>query len=222
MTTKSKICDDSRASYSSYVSLFNDAQHLFYERQLPTILNDLQQLDCRRSDELKDVYMKCIHTHAEVLPRIQCCLDEMTKQTEQINANHDTNVVIEEYKSGYQIPNDEKEIDLNAGDLPSLLMNGSHLQNNHNDQQIYNINYMNPNELARSNTLRSSGSDHSCQNGLGAIYAVGNASGHVNGTQTLMATPSLNSRKTNGSKSGGTASTIRKIFGSSSQRKVSL
>jgi len=50
---------------------------------------------------------------------------------------------------------------------------------------------------------------------------VGNASGHVNGTQTLMTTPSMGSRKPGGSKGSGTASTIRKIFGSSSQRKVS-
>lgn len=75
-------------------------------------------------------------------------------------------------------------------------------------------------DLARSNTLRSSGSDNSSQNGLTTIYAVGNASGHVNGTQTLMATPAISSRKSGSGKSGGTASTIRKIFGSSSQRKV--
>lgn len=36
-----------------------------------------------------------------------------------------------------------------------------------------------------------------------------------------MTTPSMNTRKSGGSKTGGTASTIRKIFGSSSQRKVS-
>ena len=103
-----------------------------------------------------------------------------------------------------------------------MLMNGSH---NGHDQQLYNISLVNhhhhmPSELARSNTLRSSGSDHSSQNGVATIYAVGNASGHVNGTQTLMTTPAMGSRKPGGNKSGGTASTIRKIFGSSSQRKV--
>jgi hypothetical protein len=97
--------------------------------------------------------------------------------------------------------------------------------NNGHDQQIYNISLPNHHytsgELARSNTLRSSGSDHSSQNGVATIYAVGSASGHVNGTQTLMTTPSMSTRKSGGSKGGGTASTIRKIFGSSSQRKVS-
>ena len=102
-------------------------------------------------------------------------------------------------------------------------MNGN---NNGHDQQVYNISLLNhhhtnPGELARSNTLRSSGSDNSSQNGLATIYAVGSASGHVNGTQTLMTTPSMGLRKSGGSKGGGTASTIRKIFGSSSQRKVS-
>jgi len=102
-----------------------------------------------------------------------------------------------------------------------MLLNGS---NNGHDQHIYNIGLPNHHittELARSNTLRSSGSEHSSQNGVATIYAVGNASGHVNGTQTLMTTPAMGTRKSGGSKSGGTASTIRKIFGSSSQRKVS-
>jgi hypothetical protein len=91
-------------------------------------------------------------------------------------------------------------------------MNGN---NNGHDQQVYNISlphhyHHNSGELARSNTLRSSGSDHSSHNGIATIYAVGNASGHVNGTQTLMTTPSMGSRKSGGSKSGGTASTINK------------
>lgn len=110
MTSKSKICDEARLNYSSQVSVFNDTQRLFYERQLPSILTDLQQLDGKRSDEVKDVYSKFILSHAEVLPRIQRCLDEMTKQAEQLNANTDAQVVIEEYKSGYAIPDDEKEV----------------------------------------------------------------------------------------------------------------
>ena len=110
MTSKSKICDDARTNYSSHVSLFNDAQRLFYERQLPSILTDLQQMDGKRSEELKDVYIKSIQSHAEVLPRIQRCLEEMTKQAEQLNANTDAHVVIDEYKSGYAIPEDEKEV----------------------------------------------------------------------------------------------------------------
>jgi hypothetical protein len=106
-----------------------------------------------------------------------------------------------------------------------MLLNGG--LNGH-DQQVYNMgllphhhSHQTSTDLARSNTLRSSGSDHSSQNGVATIYAVGNASGHVNGTQTLMTTPAIGSRKPNTNKSGGTASTIRKIFGSSSQRKVS-
>jgi hypothetical protein len=113
MTSKSKISDDARSNYSFQVSLFNDTQRSFHERQLPSILSDLQQLDGKRSDELKDVYIKFIQSHVEVLPRIQRCLDEMTQQTEQLNANKDAQVVIEEYKSGYAIPDDEREVAMN-------------------------------------------------------------------------------------------------------------
>lgn len=110
MTSKSKISDDAHSNYSAQVSLFNDAQRLFHERQLPSILNDLQQLDGKRSDELKDVYVKHIQSHVEVLPRVQRCLDEMNKQVERLNAGADARTVIDEYKSGYTIPEDEKEV----------------------------------------------------------------------------------------------------------------
>jgi hypothetical protein len=74
------------------------------------------------------------------------------------------------------------------------------------DQQIYK-------EFTRSNTLRSTNSDYNSQNGIATIYA---PISHMNGTQTLTAgTPGISSRK-----SSGAASTIRKLFGSSTQRKV--
>ncbi|CAF0941527.1 unnamed protein product [Rotaria sordida] len=199
MTFKTKTCDDAHINYSSQVSQYNDIQHLFYEQQLPNILLDLQQLDQKRSDELKNIYFHFIQSHVEVLPRIQRCLDEMSKQMEQLNSYNDSQVVIDEYKSGYTIPSDEKVIDLNADDLPSILYNG-------HDQQIYN-------EFTRSNTLRSTNSECSHPNGIATIYA---PSSHISRTQTLMRISGIKARKSNGA-----TSTIRKFFGNSTQKKLS-
>lgn len=110
MTIKSKICDESHTNYSSQVSIYNDTQRIFYERQLPAILLDFQQLDKKRSDELKIIFFHFIQSHAEVLPRIQSCLHEMSKQTEQINSYSDALVVIDEYKTGYMIPDDQQVV----------------------------------------------------------------------------------------------------------------
>ncbi|CAF2578840.1 unnamed protein product [Rotaria sp. Silwood2] len=110
MTLKSKTCDDAHTNYTSQVSQYNDTQRLFYGQQLPSILLDLQELDGKRSDELKKIYFHFIQSHSEVLPRIQRCLDEMSKQTEQLNSYTDSQIVIDEYKSGYAIPNDEKVV----------------------------------------------------------------------------------------------------------------
>lgn len=110
MTVKVKICDDAHGNYSTQVSLYNDTQRVFYERQLPSILTDLQQSDQKRSEELKTIYFHSIQSHMEVLPRIQTCLDEMFKQTEQLNAQQDGQMVIEEYKTGYSIPDDQKVV----------------------------------------------------------------------------------------------------------------
>ncbi|CAF0722039.1 unnamed protein product [Adineta ricciae] len=203
MTVKSKISDDAHTNYSTQVSAYNDTQRSFYERQLPSILCDLQQLDDKRSNELKKVYSNFVQSHMEVLPRVQRCLDEMSKQIEQLNPAADAQVVIDEYQTGYAIPDDQKPIDLNAGDpLSSSLP----LYNGH-EQSIYK-------EFTRSNTLRSTNSDYMSQNGIATIYA---PSSHINGTQTLAAgTPAIPSRKTSGA-----ANTIRKLFGSSTQRKAS-
>ena len=110
MTVKVKISDDAHGNYSTQVSLYNDTQRVFYERQLPSILTDLQQSDQKRSEELKTIYFYSIQSHMEVLPRIQTCLDEMFKQTEQSNAQQDGQIVIEEYKTGYSIPDDQKVV----------------------------------------------------------------------------------------------------------------
>jgi hypothetical protein len=117
MTIKTKICDDAHVNYSSTVSLYNDTQRLFYERQLPSILNEFQQLDKKRSDEIKAIYFDFIQSHMEVLPRIQRCLEEMSKQTEQLNSGADAQVVIEEYKSGYAIPEDQKVVRNSFGSI---------------------------------------------------------------------------------------------------------
>ena len=78
---------------------------------------------------------------------------------------------------------------------------------NEQEQSIYN-------EYARSNTLKSTNNDCSHQNGVTTIYTP--SSYNINRTQTLMGgTPGIHFRK-----SSGAASTIRKIFGSSTQRKV--
>ncbi|UJR21560.1 hypothetical protein I4U23_024643 [Adineta vaga] len=203
MTLKTKISDDAHTNYSTQVSVYNDTQRSFYERQLPSILCDLQQLDGKRSNDVRKIYSHFIQSHMEVLPRVQRCLEEMSKQIEQLNPCADAQVVINEYQTGYAIPDDQKPIDLNAGDPSSSSFS---LYNGH-EQSIYK-------EFTRSNTLRSTNSDYVSHNGTATIYA---PSSHINGTQTLAAgTSAIPSRKT-----GGAASTIRKLFGSSTQRKAS-
>ena len=110
MTVKSKISDDAHTNYSNQVSVYNDTQRSFYERQLPSILCDLQQLDDKRSNDLKKVYSNFVQSHMEVLPRVQRCLDEMSKQIEQLNPAADAQVVINEYQTGYAIPDDQKPV----------------------------------------------------------------------------------------------------------------
>lgn len=110
MNFKAKLSDDAHTSYSSQVASYNESQRLFYERQLPTILSDLQLFDGKHSDDLKHNYRHFIQAHAEVLPRIQACLDEMSKQTEQISSMADAQTVIEEYKTGYAIPEDHQPV----------------------------------------------------------------------------------------------------------------
>ena len=80
----------------------------------------------------------------------------------------------------------------------------------HQDQehQIYE-------DVTRSNAVRAVSSERNSNTSSTGVYAIGNIHVHLNGTQSLMSVPDIAQRKRSGK-----SSTIRKIFGSSSQRKV--
>lgn len=138
MNSKAKLADEARETYLLQVKTFNQHQNIFYEKDLPQLLIDLQQFDQRNSDRLKEIFRDFIRSHSEVLPRIQICLNEMLKKTEEIDSIADENRVIDEFKTGYPIPEDYQPIDLNGN----------------NDQNVYE-------ESPRSNTLKSMRSDAS-------------------------------------------------------------
>ena len=110
MSLKAKLSDESHTAYETQVLSYNASQRCFYEQQLPTILTDLQNFHNKHAEEIKQTYREFIQAHAEVLPRIQCCLNEISKQTENINGDTDAAMIIDEYKSGYGIPEDLRAV----------------------------------------------------------------------------------------------------------------
>jgi formin-binding protein 1 len=112
MNSKGKLSTDAQTHYQSQMSVYNESQRLFYGQQLPRILIDLQTYASQHSDQLKHVYQQSIQAHVDVLPRIQICLNEIVKQVDSIDSTCDANMVIDEYKSGYTIPDDHKPVDL--------------------------------------------------------------------------------------------------------------
>ena len=110
MNSKAKSADDAQQNYLSQVNIYNQNQHVFYEQELPHLLTDLQHADSQHSDQLKEIFREFIRSHSEVLPRIQVCLQEMSKKTEEIDAIADENRLIDEYKSGYTIPEDYQPV----------------------------------------------------------------------------------------------------------------
>lgn len=219
MSIKVKTSDEQRVLYVKQVSSFNENRKIFYEQQLPSVLNELQNNEAKHSDDFKQACQDYMKAHSEVLPRIQSCLTEISKKTDEINAAKDTDAVIEEYRTGLPVPGDVQpvrnfpnvsfkfstanspiQIDLN--NVETTIQS-----QNEREAPIYE-------DLQRSTTLRSTSSEPNSGQEMSPVYAIGNIH-QFNNTQPLTPVSEGSQRKRNGK-----PNTIRKIFGNSNQRKV--
>lgn len=68
---------------------------------------------------------KCVDIERNVLPIVQKCLQGMLENSLQIDAQVDSSVVVQRYKSGYCVPQDYPFDDLSAIEGPSAGLDGT-------------------------------------------------------------------------------------------------
>ncbi|XP_029440706.1 cdc42-interacting protein 4-like isoform X2 [Rhinatrema bivittatum] len=103
---RSHMAEESKNDYASCLQKFNQDQSQFYFTQMPQIYRKLQEMDERRTAKLKEGYSLFSDAERQVLPIIGKCLDGMKLAADSVNEKHDSQLLIEMHKSGFERPGD--------------------------------------------------------------------------------------------------------------------
>eukprot|EP00094_Tigriopus_californicus_P006525 TCALIF_06282-PA protein Name:"Similar to fnbp1l Formin-binding protein 1-like (Xenopus laevis)" AED:0.14 eAED:0.14 QI:0/0/0/0.91/0.72/0.75/12/0/606 len=129
-TIKSQQCDDAKNEYANQLQKANESQTKYYQHLLPTVFQNLQDLDEKRIKCIQNFILKSVQSEKDVLPIVNQCLEGMEKCAEEIDEAEDTRMVIERYKSGFIPPSDIPFEDLSNAETSSV--NGSMNSIGHN------------------------------------------------------------------------------------------
>jgi len=103
---KTRESDDSKAQYAHQLIETNKIQYKYYYKLLPNLLNNLQSLDVGNCEFFKKTFNKCIEKEKDVNPIVTKCLEEMDNLIRDINADQDSELVIDRLKTGNVPPAD--------------------------------------------------------------------------------------------------------------------
>lgn len=123
-TIKTQQCEDAKNEYANQLQKTNEWQNKYYNHLLPTVFQNLQDLDEKRIKCIQNYMLKAIQTEKDVLPIVSQCLDGMNKCAKEIDEKNDSSLVVERYKSGFSQPTDIPFEDLSNSDTTSSV-NGS-------------------------------------------------------------------------------------------------
>ncbi|XP_035878250.1 formin-binding protein 1 isoform X2 [Phyllostomus discolor] len=101
-----QMAEDSKADYSSILQKFNHEQREYYYTHIPTIFQQIQEMEERRIVRLGESMKTYAEVDRQVTPIIGKCLDGIVKAAEAIDQKNDSQLVIEAYKSGFEPPGD--------------------------------------------------------------------------------------------------------------------
>ncbi|XP_038637661.1 formin-binding protein 1 isoform X10 [Scyliorhinus canicula] len=129
--TRHQMASDSKGEYSSALQNFNKEQHEHYYTNIPNIFRKIQDLDERRIVKIGESVKTFSEVDRQVIPIIGKCLDGITKAAESIDEKHDTQLVVEAFKSGFEQPGD---VDFEDFSLPmKRTVSESSLSNSRSD-----------------------------------------------------------------------------------------
>uniref|UniRef100_A0A670KG17 Formin binding protein 1 n=1 Tax=Podarcis muralis TaxID=64176 RepID=A0A670KG17_PODMU len=103
-----QMAEESKAEYSSTLQRFNHEQHDHYHTHIPNIfqVRKIQEMEERRIIRIGESMKTFAEVDRQVIPIIGKCLDEITKAAESIDQKHDSKLVVEAFKSGFEPPGD--------------------------------------------------------------------------------------------------------------------
>jgi len=114
-TSRQRQCEVYRGDYAKDLIRANKHQQEYYFTSLPTVLNNLQNLEVSRSNFLKEVLREGVKAEKEINPIIVKCLEEIEKCIDEIDPHRDSEIVVLRHKTGNVPPLDYDFEDLQLG-----------------------------------------------------------------------------------------------------------
>ena len=106
-----KWVEDTKKEYNSQKQKSSEHQEKFYNKQLPSIFHNLQNVEEKRIKIMKISIIKSMNVEKGVLEKLSQCLDGMSVCSEYIDEKEDSRIVIEKFKSGFQSTNPAEILD---------------------------------------------------------------------------------------------------------------
>ncbi|XP_026544283.1 formin-binding protein 1 isoform X6 [Notechis scutatus] len=100
------MAEDSKGEYLSTLQKFNHEQREHYHTHIPNIFQKIQDMEERRIIRIGESMKTFAEVDRQVTPIIGKCLDEITKAVDSIDPKHDSQLVIDAFKSGFEPPGD--------------------------------------------------------------------------------------------------------------------
>lgn len=104
--TKNHLFEESKSDYANHLQKTNVLQKQHYSEYMPSIFQQLQDMEERRISCIQNFIKQSADTHRHVLPIVDKCLDGICEAAESINPKNDSEVVAEMYKTGHMPPED--------------------------------------------------------------------------------------------------------------------
>lgn len=103
---KTTAADSSKSEYATSLQKTNELQRVHFNDSMPKIFNQLQEMEKRRIQSTQNFIYLGSKIQLDVIPIINKCLQGIIDASEDIDANKDSDFVIERYKSGMEPPED--------------------------------------------------------------------------------------------------------------------
>ncbi|OQV20549.1 Formin-binding protein 1-like [Hypsibius exemplaris] len=104
-----------KQDYAAKLQEINGFQKNFYGQMIPQIFHRLQDVDHRKTMQVRESVKVAAQIERRIQPIIDKCLEEMVRSAEEVSSEIDAQVVVDRYKSGFDHPPDIAFFNLEDG-----------------------------------------------------------------------------------------------------------
>ncbi|XP_007885329.1 formin-binding protein 1-like isoform X2 [Callorhinchus milii] len=103
---RTHAADECKNEYAAQLQNFNNEQQKHFQFIMPQVFKNLQAMDERKTEKLAECYRYFAEAERRVIPIINKCLEGMIHAAKSVDERKDSQIVIESFKSGFEIPGD--------------------------------------------------------------------------------------------------------------------